>query len=94
LGDTASNAGYILLFSENYKRMIKLLNLFKDFIRKSNVQINSKMCQIHKIGRDSNQSFPLTDTFAQETNSHDCTDDTKVIGYFAPLGKGKISKIK
>jgi hypothetical protein len=39
--------------------------------------------------------FPVMDKFNGETTQLECVDDRKVIRYLgAPLGKGKISKMK
>jgi hypothetical protein len=48
-----------------------------------------------KIGKDSHDIFPLTDESTEETALLECTNSKKVIRYrSAPLGKGKISKMK
>jgi hypothetical protein len=48
-----------------------------------------------KIRKDIHPSFPLLDEISGEINQLECVDDKKVIIYLgAPLGKGKISKMK
>jgi hypothetical protein len=75
--------------------MLKLVEVVQDFIRQTNIQLNPKKCEMVKIGKDIHQSFPLLDETSGEITQLECVDDRKVIRYLgAPLGKGKISKMK
>jgi hypothetical protein len=41
----------ILLFANSYEHMLKLAEVVQDFIRRSNIQLNPKKCEILKIGK-------------------------------------------
>jgi hypothetical protein len=85
----------ILLFSNSYEHMLKLIDVVQDFFQQSNIQLNPKKCEMLKIGKDIHPSFHLLDEARGEITQRDCVDDKKVIRYLdAPLGKGKISKMK
>jgi hypothetical protein len=75
--------------------MHNLFEAVQDFICESNIQFNPKKCELLKIGNDNNMEFIIKDKKTGEFNSLDCQDKTKIIRYLdAPLGKGKVTKMK
>jgi hypothetical protein len=75
--------------------MLILVEVIQDFIRQSNIQLNPKKREMLKLRKDIHTSFPLLDETTGESIQLECVDDKKVIRYLsAPLGKGKISKMK
>jgi hypothetical protein len=75
--------------------MHTLFEEVQDFIWESNIQLNPKKCELFKIGNDNSTEFIIKDNKTGEFNSLDCQDKTKIIRYLvAPLGKGKVTKMK
>jgi hypothetical protein len=85
----------ILLFSGSYQGLTNLFNVVQDFIYESNIHLNTKKCEILRIGDDGQTSFEIKDLRTFETGNLNCEDGSKIIRYLgAPLGKGKITKMK
>jgi hypothetical protein len=47
----------ILLFSSSYQGLTNLFNVVQDFIYESNIHLNTKKCEILRIGNDGQASF-------------------------------------
>jgi hypothetical protein len=85
----------ILLFSSSYQGLTNLFNVVQDFIYESNIHLNTKKCEILRIGDDGQTSFEIKDLRTFETSKLNCEDGSKIIRYLgAPLGKGKVTKMK
>jgi hypothetical protein len=85
----------ILLFSNSYESVVTLVGVVNDFNWGSNIQLNSKKCEILKIGRDYNSEFTIQDPISKESNIISCKDGTNVVRYLGiPLATRKIAKMK
>jgi hypothetical protein len=62
-----ANADDILLFSSSYQGLTNLFNVVQDFIYESNIHLNTKKCEILRIGDDGQTSFEIKDLRTFET---------------------------
>jgi hypothetical protein len=74
----------ILLFSDSEENIMELVAVVNYFNFWSNIELNPKEWEMHKIGNDGYTEFKIEDQISHNVHSIDCSENGKVMRYLEP----------